>query len=77
MVSVSTGIDTIEVSLDELNFCLEWDEESPLWYVPISFSSFLYIILFTIVCVTYYLLNPLMNYFLFCLTNEFVGVLVS
>lgn len=31
VVSLSTGIDTVEVSLDELNFCLEWDEKSPVW----------------------------------------------
>jgi hypothetical protein len=31
LVSLSTGIDKIDVSLDELNFCLEWDEDSPLW----------------------------------------------
>ena len=32
-VSLSTGIHSIDVSLDELNFCLEWDESSPLWDV--------------------------------------------
>ena len=31
VVSLSTGIDKVEVSLDELNFCLEWDEKSPVW----------------------------------------------
>lgn len=31
LVSLSTGIDKVDISLDELNFCLEWDEESPLW----------------------------------------------
>ena len=31
VVSLSTGIDSVEVSLDELNFCLEWDEKSPVW----------------------------------------------
>ena len=31
LVSISTGIDKIDISLDELNFCLEWDEDSPLW----------------------------------------------
>jgi len=30
-VSLSTGIDRVDMSLDELNFCLEWDEDSPLW----------------------------------------------
>ena len=30
-LSWSTGIDAIEISVDELNFCLEWDERSPLW----------------------------------------------
>lgn len=31
LVSLSTGIDKVDISLDELNFCLEWDEDSPLW----------------------------------------------
>lgn len=31
LVSLRTGIDRVDVSLDELNFCLEWDESSPLW----------------------------------------------
>ena len=30
-VFFSTGLDTIDLSLDELNFCLEWDEHSPVW----------------------------------------------
>jgi hypothetical protein len=28
---LTTGIGTLDVSLDELNFCLEWDEKSPVW----------------------------------------------
>ena len=35
-VSLSTGIDRIDLSLDELNFCLEWDEESPLWGIGVQ-----------------------------------------
>jgi hypothetical protein len=31
VVSMTTGLGGIEVSLDELNFCLEWDENSPVW----------------------------------------------
>lgn len=31
VVSMSTGLGAIDVSLDELNFCLEWDETSPVW----------------------------------------------
>ena len=30
-ISLSTGIDRVDLSLDELNFCLEWDERSPVW----------------------------------------------
>lgn len=30
-VAVSTGLGAVDLSLDELNFCLEWDELSPLW----------------------------------------------
>jgi len=30
-IFVSTGIDEVDLSLDELNFCLEWDERSPVW----------------------------------------------
>lgn len=30
-VILSTGVEKIDISLDELNFCLEWDEKSPLW----------------------------------------------
>ena len=30
-LSLSTGIHAVDVSVDELNFCLEWDEHSPLW----------------------------------------------
>ena len=38
-ISLSTGIDRVDLSLDELNFCLEWDERSPVWvstYIKIS-----------------------------------------
>lgn len=31
VVSMSTGLGAVDVSLDELNFCLEWDETSPVW----------------------------------------------
>ena len=31
IVSLSTGLDRIDVSLEELNLCLEWDERSPVW----------------------------------------------
>lgn len=31
VVTMSTGLGAIDVSLDELNFCLEWDEKSPVW----------------------------------------------
>lgn len=30
-VQMTTGLGTIDVSLDELNFCLEYDEYAPLW----------------------------------------------
>lgn len=30
-IMLSTGIDKVDLSLDELNFCLEWDERSPVW----------------------------------------------
>jgi hypothetical protein len=30
-VSLSTGLRAVDLSLEELNFCLEWDEHSPLW----------------------------------------------
>ncbi len=30
-LSFSTGIDAIELSVDELNFCLEFDEQSSMW----------------------------------------------
>lgn len=35
-ISFSTGIDRVDISLDELNFCLEWDERSPLWNIDLS-----------------------------------------
>lgn len=31
IVSLSTGLDRVDVSLEELNLCLEWDERSPVW----------------------------------------------
>ena len=34
-ISFSTGIDTIQLSVDELNFCLEWDEHAPLWNIGV------------------------------------------
>mmetsp|Transcript_35599 Transcript_35599/g.36304 ORF Transcript_35599/g.36304 Transcript_35599/m.36304 type:complete len:320 (+) Transcript_35599:300-1259(+) len=34
-LAFSTGIDRIDVSVDELNFCLEWDDSSPLWDIGI------------------------------------------
>eukprot|EP01035_Chromulina_nebulosa_P018951 gene18951-24759_t len=34
-IILSTGIDRVDVSLDELNFCLEWDENSPVWGIGI------------------------------------------
>ena len=30
-ISLSHGIDEVRVSIDELNICLEWAEDSPLW----------------------------------------------
>lgn len=30
-VFLSSGLGSLDVSLDELNFCLEWDEKSPVW----------------------------------------------
>lgn len=30
-VYMTTGLGTLDVSLDELNFCLEYDEAAPLW----------------------------------------------
>lgn len=30
-VQLTTGLGAVDLSLDELNFCLEWDEQSPLW----------------------------------------------
>jgi len=38
-VSLSTGIDRVDMSLDELNFCLEWDEDSPLWGIGLVRSD--------------------------------------
>lgn len=35
-VHFTTGIERVELSLDELNFCLEWDEKSPLWDIGLS-----------------------------------------
>ena len=35
-IMLSTGIDKIDLSLDELNFCLEWDEESPVWGIGVQ-----------------------------------------
>lgn len=45
VVTMSTGVGAVEVSLDELNFCLEWDEQSPVWvsshnYFLHSYSTF-------------------------------------
>jgi len=34
-ISFCTGIDRIDVSVDELNFCMEWDESSPVWDIGI------------------------------------------
>ncbi|KAJ1433992.1 hypothetical protein B484DRAFT_417654 [Ochromonadaceae sp. CCMP2298] len=34
-IYLTTGIGTVDLSLDELNFCLEWDEKSPVWGVGI------------------------------------------
>lgn len=31
VVTMTTGLGAVEVSLDELNVCLEWDENSPVW----------------------------------------------
>jgi hypothetical protein len=39
-VSLSTGIDAIEISVDELNFCLEWDEHSPLWDIGTCYCCY-------------------------------------
>mmetsp|Transcript_29015 Transcript_29015/g.39863 ORF Transcript_29015/g.39863 Transcript_29015/m.39863 type:complete len:373 (+) Transcript_29015:2-1120(+) len=39
VVFVTTGIGTVDLSLDELNFCLEWDEKSPLWGIDIVRSD--------------------------------------
>lgn len=36
-VFVTTGIGAVSLSLDELNFCLEWDEKSPLWVSKFGF----------------------------------------
>jgi len=35
-VHISTGIERIELSLDELNVCLEWDEQAPIWDIGLS-----------------------------------------
>lgn len=34
-IILSTGIDEVNLSLDEVNFCLEWDEKSPVWGIGI------------------------------------------
>lgn len=39
-ISFSTGIDRVDISLDELNFCLEWDESSPLWNIDLRNRNF-------------------------------------
>eukprot|EP00981_Chlorochromonas_danica_P015396 scaffold12006_cov162-Ochromonas_danica.AAC.1 len=39
VVSLSTGLGAVDLSLDELNFCLEWDEHSPLWNIGIVRSE--------------------------------------
>ena len=38
-ISLTTGIDSIDMSLDELNFCLEWDDKSPVWGIGLVKSG--------------------------------------
>jgi hypothetical protein len=35
-LSLRTGIEHLSVSLDELDFCLDWDEDSPVWGIGLQ-----------------------------------------
>ncbi len=39
---MSTGLDRIDISLDELNFCLEYDKRSPLLDVGLVKKALIY-----------------------------------